>query len=207
MAPRALRPVATVATLAVLVLGGCANWGRGKLNTVGLNRVTLFDFDDPAQVEAWRPVDDTATGGQSRSRLVYASPGMAQFAGNVSPKDGGGFASVRADMPDNAPRDFNGFILHVRGDGKRYIFYVTTGGEDEGCIYQLPFEASRDKWRDVLVPVIEFTPSCPGQRRRAGRCPSSADITDIGVMIAEPYDGPFTLEIDYIEIYSVPSGW
>ncbi|PSQ90230.1 MAG: hypothetical protein BRD30_05030 [Bacteroidetes bacterium QH_2_63_10] len=66
----------------------------------------LFDFsssspDDPSD---WRSIDDPVMGGVSESCFVATDDGAA-FAGTVSLKQGGGFASVRAP---ESKRDLSG---------------------------------------------------------------------------------------------------
>jgi monofunctional biosynthetic peptidoglycan transglycosylase len=196
----------SVLTLAMLMVGGCADWGRGELGTVGIERAMLFGFDSPADVEAWRSVNDTVAGGGSQGRLVYGSAGVATFAGNVSPDPRGGLASVRADLPDNALQGVQGLILRVRGDGRRYIVYAKTNRRDNGYVYQMSFQTQLGRWRDVLVPFPDLGAHCRWVRRLPWQHLTDTDITGIGLMIADDREGPFELEIDTIQVYSVPGG-
>ena len=58
--------------------------------------LVLFDFSDPAPVDAWAAIDDRVMGGISRSRLRHDRAGHAVFEGTVCLERNGGFASVRS---------------------------------------------------------------------------------------------------------------
>ncbi len=190
--------------LGLTAIIGCAD-RAAESETIGVRRRVLFDFDDPAEVAPWQSADDTVMGGESQSRLVYVQGGTAAFAGTVSLANQGGFASVRAPLPDGALAGCEGLVLRVRGDGRRYILYVTTGPDDEGPRYQAAFDTRTDQWRKVLAPFVEFAPYRRGERLAWQRVPAG-EITGIGLMISEPHEGPFSLEIDTIEAYWVPGG-
>ncbi|MFW6146046.1 MAG: CIA30 family protein [Planctomycetota bacterium] len=113
MDPDAMGGATALLVTGLLAITGCAGWGN-EVETVGVDRTTLFDVGDAAEVVAWRSVDDTIMGDESQSHLVYVEPGVATFAGTVSLKNQGEFASVRADLPDGALAGSEGLILRVR---------------------------------------------------------------------------------------------
>ena len=43
----------------------------------------LLDFDDAAELAAWRPIDDVVMGGVSRSSFKQAATGIAIFSGTL----------------------------------------------------------------------------------------------------------------------------
>ncbi|NLF31387.1 MAG: hypothetical protein GX591_10955 [Planctomycetes bacterium] len=200
MAPRARYGTAAALLLALAALGGCTGWPAGT-ETIGVERVVLFEFDDPSEVELWQAFGDAA--GEPPARLVHRAPGTALFDGTASAAEGRGPAVIAAPLPAGALAGDEGLILRVRGDGRRYILYVTIGPENERYVYQAPFDTREDRWREVLAPFVEFEPHRLAERLPWRRVPA-ADITGVGIMVAEPSGGPFELQIDYIHAYTVP---
>ena len=70
--------------------------------------------------------------------------GVGVFRGVVSLENGGGFASVRSEPQDHDLSTFDGLVLKVRGDGKRYRFRLRTSRAFDGVSYQAPLEPAAD---------------------------------------------------------------
>jgi len=161
---------------------------------------TLLDFDDPADVALWRPVDDVVMGGVSRSAFEQAGPGIARFHGHVSLENFGGFASVRTPPRDWDTAGAQAFLLRVRSDGKTYKFTVRTGDGFDGIQYQLRFDAPAGEWIDVRLPVSEFVATFRGRRVPFAPSLDPAKVRAIGLMISDKQAGPFELLIDRMAI-------
>ena len=54
----------------------------------------IFNFDNLAEVQQWRTIDDVVMGGVSQSVIKAGSQGTVLFTGTVSLENFGGFASV-----------------------------------------------------------------------------------------------------------------
>jgi monofunctional biosynthetic peptidoglycan transglycosylase len=157
----------------------------------------LFDFTspNPDPASAWRSVDDPVMGGVSHSTFEAADESAA-FAGTVSLKQGGGFASVRAPEGDYDLGGHDGLRLRLRGDGKRY--WLTTYMREGGSVsYRTPIEPPAE-WTTVRVPFADLTPY-----RRGTQVPDAppfdpAEVRTLGFLIADGQDGPFRLEVAWI---------
>ncbi len=91
------------------------------------NKKILFDFTNSTQdlKETWGALDDVVMGGVSESSIRLTG-NSALFCGNVSTENSGGFVSVRTrnfDPPMNL-LGYAGIELRVKGDGKRYKFFL-----------------------------------------------------------------------------------
>jgi hypothetical protein len=161
---------------------------------------TLLDFDDPADVALWRPVDDVVMGGVSRSAFEQAGPGIARFHGEVSLENFGGFASVRTPPRDWDAAGAQAFLLRVRSDGRTYKFTVRTGDGFDGIQYQLRFDATAGEWTDVRLPVSEFVATFRGRKVPFAPSLDPAKVRAIGLMISDKQAGPFELLIDRVAI-------
>lgn len=153
--------------------------------------------DFAAGVEPWPSIDDVVMGGRSESAMTIEG-GSAVFAGEVSLADGGGFASVRSAAAARDLSAYDGLVLWVRGDGRRYRFRVRTSHAFDGVSYQAGFPTEPGCWLDVLLPFSAFEPVMRG-RPVAGHPPlDPARVTTFGLMVADRQEGPFRLEVQWI---------
>jgi len=158
----------------------------------------LLDFDDPAEVALFAPIDDVVMGGRSASGLVGAGKGVAAFAGVVSLENNGGFASVRSASRDWGTAGVHAFVLRVRGDGRRYRFNVRTPGSASAFRYEAPLEVAAGAWTEVEIPVEALRGKAFGRAVPLVGPPDPARIRQLGFMISDRQAGPFRLEIDWI---------
>lgn len=93
---------------------------------------TLFDFADPAEADAWAPIDDRVMGGISRSRLRHAPAGHAVFEGNVFLERNGGFASVRSAPAARGRAGAQTCVLEVHGEARRFKLNLLTADAFDG---------------------------------------------------------------------------
>jgi uncharacterized protein YbjT (DUF2867 family) len=131
------------------------------LNQTPPDEKLIFDFSQPSEQlkQIWGVVDDVVMGGVSQSDIRFVE-GTALFAGNVSTANSGGFASVRTrnfDPPLNLA-GCEGVTLRVRGDGKRYKFFIRTESRWDGVAYSYSFDTVANEWIDVRVPFNKLTP-------------------------------------------------
>jgi len=163
-------------------------------------RWTLFDFADPASVDAWTPIDDSVMGGISRSRLRHDPAGHAVFEGNVSLERNGGFASVRSSPAARGKAGKQCAILEVRGDARRFKLNLLAQDAFDGLNYQATFTPEPDRWQSMRIPLAEFRPTFRGREIAGAPALDPARIRQVGLMIAERQAGPFALAIRRISL-------
>ena len=161
----------------------------------------LIDFREPREEDRWEIVLDGVMGGLSQGRMELTG-GAGVFAGVLSLDNDGGFVSVRS-----APRDFRltgyeGLVLRVRGDGKRYRLRLRTEDDYDGIAYQAVFLTKPDEWFETPVGFDEFVPVFRGRIVAGAPVLEPGRIRRIGVMIADGQQGPFRLEIAWITAYA-----
>jgi len=120
----------------------------------------IFDFSQPTPQlqQIWGAVDDVVMGGVSQSEIRFVE-GTALFTGNVSTANSGGFASVRTKN-FTSPLDLSGYegvTLRVRGDGKRYKFFLRTESSWDGMAYSYSFDTVANEWITVRIPFDRLT--------------------------------------------------
>lgn len=157
----------------------------------------LIDF--LTETEVWPNIDDAVMGGVSASRMTMVD-GFATFRGEVSFKNNGGFASVRSRPQVRDLSAFEGLVLRVRGDGKRYGFRIRTSDAFDGVSYQAFIQPTADVWQDIEIAFDEMVPVFRG-RKVADHPPlDPARVTTLGFIISRQ-EGRFRLDIACIRAY------
>lgn len=158
----------------------------------------LLDFDDPADIDWFAPVDDAVMGGVSSSQLVQAALGIAAFEGTVSLENNGGFASVRSRPRDWGMAGAVALVLRLRGDGKRYRVNLRTPNTPGAFRFEAPLDLPAGGWREVEVPIAALRAKAFGRPVPLVGPPDPARVQQVGFMISDRQAGTFRLEIDWI---------
>lgn len=158
----------------------------------------LFDFSSAASVAAWRGLHDRVMGGLSDGAM-RAAEGGAVFEGDLSLANGGGFASVRAEIDPAATAETDGVCVRVRGDGRAYSFVVKEDPRSGDGLWRAPIHAPRGEWTDVTLRWRDFVKSVHG-RVVESPPPSAGRIGQVGLMIAKEEAGPFRLGVARIAL-------
>jgi len=165
-------------------------------NTTGdtMSNLTLTTFAGDDDELRWVRVNDTVMGGRSSSAFVVKA-GILHFTGYLN-TNGGGFASVRS-APETLGMDQHQHIrLRVRGDGRTYQLRLMT--DNRGASYRASFPTVAGQWQEITLPIDRFQATWRG-RLLDRPPPAPTDIRSLGLMIADQQDGPFALEVDWIE--------
>lgn len=162
--------------------------------------LTLFDFRAPGTFEQWFTANDDAMGGVSESEITPFGDGFCRFSGNVSLECYGGYASIRTKPLEQSLEDFSGVIFLVRGDGKKYRF-VTSDNFFEGISHQAEFRTDKGAWQEIRVPFENFRATLRGEDLLGVPPVSSGIIRQVGFLISDRQDGPFTLDIRWVRAF------
>lgn len=174
----------------------------------------LFDFTNPSTEvkNIWGAVDDVVMGGVSESNIQLVE-GTALFAGNVSTANSGGFASVRTKnfSPAFNLTGYEGIELRVRGDGKRYKFFLRTDTRWDGVGYSYSFDTVANTWIDVRIPFADLIPVFRAKTLQDSPPIDASQISSFQLMLSKfEYDGElnphfstggFTLQLESIKAY------
>ena len=154
----------------------------------------LFDFREPASIEAFSPIDDVVMGGVSSSSLTDSGHNTAFFSGDLSLDQGGGFALVRSREITGQCADAEALVIEHRGDGQRYKVSLKVKGSDS-LTYQAGFDTERGLWHTVRLPFADFEATIRGREQPELGALVPSEITSVGLMIADRQAGPFRLEL------------
>lgn len=163
----------------------------------------LIDFTAEEEPTRWITVNDNVMGGRSKGGASF-NEGRLIFSGATN-TNGGGFSSIRT-QPQDWPLDgADGLRLRVRGDGRTYKLETRTGARVARfqAAYRADFATKKGEWIEVDVLLTAFKPTVMG-RSVAGRVPALAakDVKTLGFMIYDGKDGPFQLEVDWVQAHA-----
>ncbi|MGD1908591.1 MAG: CIA30 family protein [Leptolyngbyaceae cyanobacterium] len=154
----------------------------------------LFQFQDMTAsqlAEMWGAVDDVVMGGVSASGFRHCH-GYAQFSGQVSTQNSGGFVSVRTrnfDPPYNLG-EWQGLRLSVRGEGQRYKLILRDRPSWDGAAYCGSFDTVKDEWQTVEVPFADLLATFRARTVPNASPLDSAQICAFQLMLSKfEYDG------------------
>jgi len=158
---------------------------------------TIFDFQKTSDISNWFVVEDRVMGGESNARFYINENGHAQFEGNVSLENNGGFASVRYDMSALKVNDSGIIFIRLKGDGKNYQFRVKNKDPNEYS-YIAEFSTNGD-WQEIQIELKEMYPSFRGRKLKRPNF-SHDQIEEITFLIGNKRNEKFQLLIDKIEL-------
>ncbi|MDZ7756764.1 CIA30 family protein [Rhodohalobacter sp.] len=167
----------------------------------------LIDFSNTS-VAGWRIVNDSVMGGISRSTLQLHEDGYAVFSGTVSLENNGGFASIRTRA--QTPVDLSGFdglSVHVLGDGKTYSLRLRTvkNGRLTRYSYEARFATTAGEWETHKLAYSDFSPVFRGDAVRGNPELNPDTVLEIGFMIQDGQEGPFSLGVQRLSAYRTVS--
>lgn len=153
-------------------------------------RVT--DFDEPD----WVIVNDGVMGGRSVGEGAIVD-GVLVFDGTIVTQ-GGGFSSVRGLVAGRLTGATE-LVLRVRTDGRSYELLADDAeSRRQRVTHYRPIVVEGTDWQQVSVPLTGMEARVFGTPVDAA--PFQPDLaTEIGVILADGLDGPFSFEIDWID--------
>jgi len=168
----------------------------------------FIDFSRGDKDKQWEVVNDVVMGGMSDSKFLVTENGTAVFQGTVSLENYGGFASVRSLPMDYDLTGFDGILLEVKGDGKRYSFRVRTDDTYDGISYQMPFpfDTKKGEWIEIKIPLGQLEATYHGQEVPSAPPMDPSKIRRVGLLISDKQAGQFRLEVRRIGAYRGDDG-
>ena len=157
----------------------------------------LVDFNSLKSNHNWTIVDDVVMGGLSSSEIILNDQGNAVFKGSVSTENYGGFSSVRSTIPSINLKNFNCFVIRIKGDGKNYQFRVKSNQNDKHS-YKYTF-STNSSWQEIVIPFKNLEPTFRGRKLNLPNF-TNKFLEEIGFLISNKTDENFELEIDYIKL-------
>jgi monofunctional biosynthetic peptidoglycan transglycosylase len=156
-----------------------------------------MDFSDDDRIR-WYPVNDGVMGGLSQGAPTR-SGGQMRFSGVLSLANNGGFSSVRSRGQAFDLSDVQALRLRVQGDGRTYQLRLVTDARFRGSpvSYGATFTTDAGRWIEVNIPLASLQPSYRGNAL-GGPPLDRSRVQEIGLLIGDQREGPFSLLVDWI---------
>ena len=180
----------------------------GNSENAGVRQVTetdnmvlkpIFEFDKDS--EPWQVINDGVMGGGLSSSRFSVAEGFACFQGSVSLENNGGFASARSQPQEHDLSPFQGVLLRVRGDGKRYALRLRNSSDFDGVSYQAHFVTVSGQWISLLLPFESFKPVFRGRLVQNAEPLDLKSVKTFGFLISDKQAGGFRLDISSVKAY------
>lgn len=163
--------------------------------------LTLVSFGPESQV-AWQSLGDSVMGGQSDGVMESAEEGVGEFHGIVRLDNGGGFASVKGDLP--SPLDASGWTgieLLARGDGKTYKIGLRNNTDRSSIVYQYSFTPDPDQWGRVRIPFSDFIATWRGRTVTEADPLNTGKLASVSLFVSGGQVGAFHLKMQNWVLY------
>lgn len=167
-----------------------------------LDCLRLTDFALDAENFGWFIVNDNVMGGRSSGGPIFENSAMI-FEGEIN-TNGGGFSSVRAEIAPTTLAGFTHLIVRARTDQRIYKVTLEDGletrdrrvSQQQTLVFNDP---DGDGWQTARIDFDDLDPRIFG--RAVDSDPFRPDLaTQLGIMISDGVDGPFRIEIDWIDV-------
>ncbi|QQL46122.1 CIA30 family protein [Sulfuriroseicoccus oceanibius] len=160
-----------------------------------------LDFVSDQDGPRWSAVNDGVMGGLSQGGARMKA-GVMHFSGTLSLENNGGFASVRTQNYRADLSGTKGIRLRVFGDGRTYQLRVSTDARfrQSRIAYKAEFTPQKGEWTEVDVPFVNMVPSWRG-RLLEGPELDLSKITQIGILLGDKKEGPFSLKVDWMKSF------
>jgi len=162
-----------------------------------MNAQTLFDSQSNPNPSNWYIIDDVVMGGRSNGQFEITKEGYAQFFGNVSLENNGGFSSLRYTIPKTEVRPENTIKIRLKGDGSKYQFRVKNQ-RNQYYSYSNRFETNGE-WQTLEFKLEDLYPTFRGRRSDLPNFNHNT-IEEITFLIGNKKPQEFELIISAIEL-------
>ncbi|MEM9513271.1 MAG: CIA30 family protein [Actinomycetota bacterium] len=200
VAPTTAAPTPTASTVVASTISiSAGSTTTSTISTVPADCRRLEEFDEPG---GWFIVNDGVMGGRSDGQAVIGESTL-RFTGTVVTA-GGGFTSIRLGLDDGALAGTETIRVRLRPDTRTYGLTLeddqTINGRriSHGADLPAPVDVDDDGYVVVEVPHAVLEPTVFGQLVLAEPFRPDA-ASEIGIIISDGVDGPFSLDVDWIE--------
>ncbi|MBU3742421.1 MAG: CIA30 family protein [Candidatus Kapabacteria bacterium] len=162
------------------------------------------DFGNaPDKCQDWAVLSDNVMGGVSKSNLVYTD-NAAVLTGDISFDNYGGFSSIKTKFRAVDLSSYTGVKIRFKSANQKFAFTLEDSRNWTRPNYKCKFASKRgDSWEEATLYFKDFKEYVIGQP--TGSSMDAAvlkGIVRLGIMTDEKKEGPFSLEIDYVEFFS-----
>ena len=157
--------------------------------------INIFTLSNGQDATQWFAVNDDVMGGRSTSSIVQL-PDSIQFAGQLSKKNNGGFASMRRLVrPPANPTGFNAFALRASGDGQ--VYQLRARLSDNRLSYAASFVLPQGQTSQLKLPFNSLVPTFRGRTFQLAEATAFnlSFLESVSILVGNKQEGPFCMEL------------
>ncbi len=159
-----------------------------------------IDFGKNMNGQEWVIVNDGVMGGRSESNAQILDKSIL-FKGEISLRNNGGFASLRNRGSKIDLSEFKTVKIRFKTNtDRKFSFRLSASDRFYRPFFKHHFGASSGKWEIVNLPLLSFEQH--NLNGKTGKKLTKQDMKDdfrMGIILYDKQQGPFEIEIDYIE--------
>jgi hypothetical protein len=171
-----------------------------SINSISTDDMILNFGSGQNQINNWVLISDNIMGGVSKSNLEYTDNTMI-LKGDISLRNFGGFASVKTQFGKHDISQFKGVKIKFKSTNQKFAFTL-----EDSKNWTLPnykgsfYSTGSNTWEEKTIFFKDFKEyqvgDATGKKLEDSKLKS---IVRMGIITTEKKEGPFSLEIDYIE--------
>jgi hypothetical protein len=164
------------------------------------NELTFNFGSGQDQISNWVLISDNIMGGISKSKLEYTQSAMV-LTGDIFLDNFGGFASVKTTFGKYDISQFKGVKIRFKATNQKFAFTLEDNNNWTLPNYKGAFySAKANAWEEQIIYFKDFKEYQVGEATgNKLKEFSLKNIVRMGIITTEKKEGPFTIEIDYIE--------
>jgi hypothetical protein len=162
---------------------------------------SLIDFGNLTEKnQEWVLLSDNVMGGVTKSKIEYTNNSVLLF-GNISLDNYGGFSSIKTKYKSFDLSKYMGIKIKFKSTNQKFGFTLEDNQNWTQPNYKHAFSAKKDDiWEEVVIYFKDFQEIVIGEPTgNMMKSESLKNIVRMGIMTYEKKEGPFSLEVDYVE--------
>ena len=158
-----------------------------------------IDFGKTKQGGNWSIINDGVMGGLSQGAAILEEDKVV-FYGNISLANNGGFSSLKSPFRKTNLADFSFVEIRLKGKGQVFALTLETDQRYWRPYFKKNIAISGDDWETVRLDLNEFKAYSFGRNLNRNLTKEDlAEVLRVGITTNSKKEGPFDLEIDYIQ--------
>ena len=171
-----------------------------SMNSITTNDMILNFGNGQNQINNWVLLSDNVMGGVSKSNLEYTDNTMI-LKGDISLRNFGGFASAKTPFGKYDLSQYKGVKIKFKSTNQKFAFTLEDSNNWTLPNYKGSFySTSSNTWKETTILFKDFKEYQIGEATGKKLEDSKLkNIVRMGIITTEKKEGPFTIEVDYIE--------
>jgi hypothetical protein len=159
----------------------------------------MVDFGENKDGTEWIIINDGVMGGRSQSSALLNEENLV-FSGVISLKNNGGFASLRSPIAEYDLSKYKKLKMRFKSSGRDFSIMLERYRAFYNPVYKHDFKSIDNKWQEIEISLSDFKEYRLDQLTgKSANAEGLSKTFRFGIILFDKKEGPFNLELDYIE--------